>query len=83
MVLVKIPVFYNMVPREKLRVTTVNILVGRNHQDWVHSLSFPSLKILQDLYKRKLNSTTQFSHRRGVTGPPTFDYLILQTKKNI
>jgi len=44
------------------------------HQDWVHSLLFPSLQyqrqILQELYNRKLNSTTQFSHRCGVTGPP-------------
>jgi len=38
-----------------------------HHQNRVHSLSFPSLQhqrqILQQLYKRKLNRTTQFSHR--------------------
>jgi hypothetical protein len=38
-----------------------------HHQDWVHSLSFPSVQhqrqILQQLHKRKLNRATQFSHR--------------------
>jgi hypothetical protein len=47
-----------------------------HHQEWVHSLSFPSLQIqrqiLQLLHRRKLNSTTQFSNRCGVTGPKKF-----------
>jgi hypothetical protein len=46
------------------------------HQDWVLCLLFPSLQhqrqILQELYKRKLINTTQFSHRCGVTGRPMF-----------
>jgi hypothetical protein len=70
-------VFGFRLQEKKLTVTTGNIVVGGSHQDWVHSLSFPSLQhqrqILQELYKRKLNSTKQFSHRCGVTGPPVFN----------
>jgi len=49
------------------------------HQDWVQPLLFPPLlhqrQILQELYKTKLNSKTQFSHTRGVTGQPMFYWL--------
>jgi hypothetical protein len=51
---------------------------------WVQSLSFPSLQyqkqILQELYKRKLNSTTQISHRCGVPGPPNVLWTSLYSK---
>ena len=49
-----------------------------HHQDWVHSLSFPSLQrqrqILQQLHKRKLKRMTQFSRRESPS--PKMGHLI-------